>query len=318
MIAANSDHAVLEQKVNHGSKHRSSKASHSKTEKALWTLFEGPMKNPKHELLLSNKHNSKSRNSSHSKAESKLLTLFEGPLKNPKQELLLSKKPSSKSRISKARHSKTENPKHELIHTKTHSSKSRNSKASHSKTESKLVTLFEGPMKNPKQDLLLSKRHSSMSRNSKASHPKPKIESKLVTLFEGPLKNPKQELLLTKKHSSKSMISKSNHSKTESKLLTLTKKRNKHTQKDQSESLSQVRCHHQKSNPSSQCAGCQPAYLNVSSSSFDALAALYSDDFVYPDPCAEVLDNVETFISRYERFGNIDRPRKIGRSSGRN
>ena len=188
MIAANSDHAVLEQKVNHGSKHRSSKASHSKTEKALWTLFEGPMKNPKHELILSNKH----------------------------------------------------------------SSKSKNSKASHSKTESKLLTLFEGP-----------------------------------------LKNPKQELLLTKKHS-------------------------KHTQKDQSESLSQVRCHHQKSNPSSQCAGCQPAYLNVSSSSFDALAALYSDDFVYPDPCAEVLDNVETFISRYERFGNIDRPRKIGRSSGRN
>ena len=123
-------------------------------------------------------------------------------------------------------------------------------------------------------------------------------------------------LLLSKKHSSKHRSSKASHSKTESKFLTFTKKHNKHTQKDQCER--QVRCHHQRSNPSSLCAGCQPAYLDVSSSSFDALAALYSDDFVYPDPCAEVLDNVETFISRYERFGNIDRPRKIGRSSGRN
>ena len=104
------------------------------------------------------------------------------------------------------------------------------------------------------------------------------------------MKHPKQELVLTK-----------------------------HTQKDHSESLPQVQCHHQRSNQSSLCAGCQPAYLDVSSSSFDALAALYSDDFVYPDSSAEVLDNVETFIARYERFGKVDRPRqKKERSSGRN
>ena len=224
-MAAKSDDVVFEQK--HSSKSRNSKASHSKTEKKIWSLFEGPMKNPKQELLVSKKH----------------------------------------------------------------SSKPRNSKGSHSKTESKLWTLFEGPLKNPKQELLLTKKHSSKSRNSKGSHSK--TESKLVTLFEGPMKNPKQELLLTKKHS-------------------------KPTQKVHSESLRQVRCHHQRSNPSSQCAGCQPAYLDVSSSSFDALAALYSDDFVYPDSSAEVLDNVETFIARLERFGNVDRPRQKTRSSGRN
>ena len=206
------------------------------------------------------------------------------------------------------------------ILSKNHCSKHRSSKASHSKTEKKLWTLFEGPMKNPKHELLLSKTHSSKSRNSKPSHSKTshsKTEKKLLTLFEGPLKNPKQELLLTKKLTSKSRDSKASHSKTESKLVSLTKKHSQYTQKDQSES--QVRCHHQRSNPSSQYAGCQPAYLDVSSSSFDALAALYSDDFVYPDSSAEVLDNVETFIARLERFGNVGRPRqKKERSSGRN
>ena len=101
-------------------------------------------------------------------------------------------------------------------------------------------------------------------------------------------------------HGSKHRSSKASHSKTESKLVTLFEGSMK--------------------NPSSLCAGCQPAYLDVSSSSFDALAALYSDDFVYPDSSAEVLDNVETFIARLERFGNVGRPRQIQkeRSSGRN
>jgi hypothetical protein len=72
-------------------------------------------------------------------------------------------------------------------------------------------------------------------------------------------------------------------------------------------------CHHQK--PSTQCEGCQ---ADVRSRHFDALAALYSPDFIYPDSSVEVLDNVETFIARLERFGNVDRPRQKERSSGRN
>ena len=93
-MAAKSDNVVSEQK--HSSKHWSSKASHSKTESKLTTLFEGPLKIPRQELILSNNHSSESRNSksSHFKTESKLVTLSEGPIKKHKQELLFSKKHS--------------------------------------------------------------------------------------------------------------------------------------------------------------------------------------------------------------------------------
>ena len=198
---------------------------------------------------------------------------------------------------------------HETKKTTSHS------KLSHSRSD-QFYPIERRKATNFDKEWALSKNHGSKHRSSKASHSK--TEKKIWTLFEGPMKNPKQELLLSKKHSSKSRNSKASHSKTESKLLTLTKKHSKHTQKDHSESLRQVRCHHQRSNPSSQCVGCQPAYLDVASRHFDALAALYSPDFIYPDSSVEVLDNVETFIARLERFGNVDRPRQKERSSGRN
>ena len=43
--------------------------------------------------------------------------------------------------------------------------------------------------------------------------------------------------------------------------------------------------------------------LDIYSEKFDPLLALYSPDFVIPDPSAPVLDNVGVFISRFERGG---------------
>ena len=52
--------------------------------------------------------------------------------------------------------------------------------------------------------------------------------------------------------------------------------------------------------------------LDVSSSSFDPLAALYSEDVVIPDTSAPIEDNVEKFIAR------LNKPTTSGKKSEKN
>ena len=52
--------------------------------------------------------------------------------------------------------------------------------------------------------------------------------------------------------------------------------------------------------------------LDVSSSSFDPLAALYSEDVVIPDTSAPIVDNVEKFIA------SLNKPTTSGKKSEKN
>ena len=52
--------------------------------------------------------------------------------------------------------------------------------------------------------------------------------------------------------------------------------------------------------------------LDVSSSAFDPLAALYSEDVVIPDTSAPIVDNVEKFIA------SLNKPTTSGKKSEKN